>query len=187
MYYSEFKAESVQERKGARIMAATSSDGLSWTKDAKPTIESDETIEKSPADWPQVLRPFVLKRPAGGYVMFYNSHSKIFLAYSDDGYTWNKLGGLGIKGADVDGYYLADGTIRIYHGDFSEATSGVVYTGILKEVQAKDKIETVDEVMPDSKVQPLGGNKPPPPPECVGKKATDPDLSESCQMWFKIQ
>lgn len=183
MYFSEFKAESVQERKSARILGATSKDGLTWTRDDKPSIESDSVVEKAPSNWPQALRPFVLKRPAGGYIMFYNTHSKIYLAYSKDGITWKKLGGLGIKGADVDAFYLTDGTIRIYYGDFSEATSGVVYTGILKETKEKPKEETNT---PQENVQPLG-NKPAPPPDCVGKEATDPNLSESCQLWFKIQ
>lgn len=187
MYFSEFKAESIQERRGARIMGATSIDGLSFTRDEKPSLESDSLVEKSPADWPQALRPFVLKRPAGGYIMFYNTHSKIFAAYSDDGISWKKLGGLGIKGADVDGFYLPDGKLRIYFGDFSKETSGVVYTAILKEVKGKMKTDVIDEILPESEVQPLGDNKPPPPPDCVGKKADDPNLSQSCQMWFKIK
>lgn len=188
MYFDEFKEESKQERNGGRIFGATSTDGLTWTRDTKPSIESDEIVEKIPSDWPQALRPFVLKRPAGGYIMFYNSHSKFFAAYSDDGITWEKLGGLGIKGADMDGFYLPDGNIRIYHGDFSEATSGIVYTGVLKEVEGKAKVEeSANEMMPGSKVQPLGGSKPPPPPACVGKSVTDPNLPEECQMWFKIQ
>lgn len=93
--------------------------------------------------------------------MFYNSHSKIFAAYSLDGYSWKKLGGIGVKGADVDAFYTEDGNIRVYFGDFSEQTSGVVYTGILKEVKERT---TSSEVMdaPGENVQPLGGNKPPP-------------------------
>lgn len=185
MYFSEYKTASKQERKDAKIIGASSKDGINFTKDAKSTIESDMNVEKSPANWPQVLRPFVLKRPTGGYIMFYNSHSKIFAAYSLDGYSWKKLGGIGIKGADVDAHYMSDGNIRVYFGDFSEQTSGVVYTGILKEVKERT---TSSEVMdaPGANVQPLG-SKPPPPPSCVGKSATDPNLSEECQMWFKIQ
>lgn len=185
MYFSEYKTESKQERKDARIVGASSKDGINFTRDAKPTIESDVNVEKSPANWPQVLRPFVLKSPAGGYIMFYNSHSKIFAAYSLDGYSWKKLGGIGVKGADVDAYYMSDGNIRVYFGDFSEQTSGVVYTGILKEVKERT---TSSEVMdaPGANVQPLG-SKPPPPPACVGKKETDPNLPQECQMWFKIK
>lgn len=185
MYFSEFKAESTQQRKDARIVGASSEDGLNWTRDEKPSLESDEIVEKAPSDWPQALRPFILKRPKGGYIMFYNTHSKIFLAYSDNGYAWKKLGGLGIKGADVDAFYQPDGTIRIYFGDFSEATSGVVYTGILKEVKERQNTDDAMEA-PQGNVKPLG-SKPPPPPDCVGKKATDPTLSESCKLWFKIQ
>ncbi len=185
MYFSEFPKDSVRERKGARIIGASSKDGLNWTRDDQPTIQSDQIVEKSPSDWPQALRPFVLKRPAGGYIMFYNTHSKIFLAYSDNGISWQKLGGLGIKGADVDAFYLPDGTIRIYFGDFSQETSGVVYTGILKETKEKPSEVSIMDT-PQGDVQPLG-SKPPPPVDCVGKKATDPNLPESCLMWFKIK
>lgn len=189
MYFSEYKTASKQERKDAKIVGATSKDGINFTRDAKSTIESEMSVEKSPASWPQVLRPFVLKRPSGGYIMFYNSHSKIFAAYSDDGYSFKKLGGIGVKGADVDAYYMNDGNLRIYFGDFSEQTSGVVYTGILKEVEERTTSSEVSDAPGGEgmKQAPMGGSKPPPPPSCVGKSATDPDLPQECQMWFKIQ
>lgn len=188
MYFSEYKTASKQERKDAKIFGASSKDGINFTRDAKSTIESNMSVEKSPANWPQVLRPFVLKRPSGGYIMFYNSHSKIFAAYSDDGYSFKKLGGIGVKGADIDAIFQSDGRLRIYFGDFSEQTSGVIYTGILKEVKERTTSSEVSDA-PDGNMQPapMGGSKPPPPPSCAGKSATDPDLSQECQMWFKIQ
>jgi hypothetical protein len=64
--------------------------------------------------------------------MLYNSHSEVYAATSTDGKTWTKLGKIGVHGADVDGYFQEDGTIRVFYGDFSEATQGVVYMGVLK-------------------------------------------------------
>lgn len=186
MYFDEFLEESKQERKDGKIFGASSKDGLDWTRDEKPAIESDQTVERIPANWPQALRPFVLKRPGGGYVMLYNSHSKFFVAYSDDGYLWTKMGGLGIKGADIDGFYQDDGKIRVYFGDFSEATSGVVYTGILEEISGNELSELPTDAPTQQNLPPLG-NKPPAPPECVGMKATDSNLPESCELYFKLQ
>lgn len=184
MYFSEFEEKKPQERRNGKIYGANSKDGLTWNRDEKPSIETSE-VENASSDWPQAIRPFVLERPKGGYLMFYNTHSKIYAALSSDGISWEKIGGLGIRGADTDGYYLPNGDIRIYYGDFSEKTSGVVYTTILKEVKGKKPQDLNEQSMEN--VKPLGGNKPAPPPECVGKKVDDPNLSESCQMWFKIQ
>ncbi|MDO8429229.1 MAG: hypothetical protein Q7S88_01240 [Candidatus Daviesbacteria bacterium] len=183
LYFSEFKKEKPQERRDGKIFGADSKDGLTWARDAKPSIETTE-VENASADWPQAIRPYVLKRPTGGFVLFYNTHSKIYAALSDNGISWEKLGSIGIKGADSDGYYQPDGTIRFYYGDFSEKTSGVVYTAVLTETKGK-KADAPDK-QPMENIKPFG-TKPPPPPECVGKKADDPNLSQSCQMWFKIQ
>ena len=132
MYFNENETAS-KERRISKIYGASSPDGLTWTRDEKPTLESDQTVEKAPSDWPQALHPFVLKRPTGGYLMLYNTHSKIYAATSEDGVSWIKTGYVGIVGADADGYYLPDGTLRVYYGNFSPETSGVVYTVDLKE------------------------------------------------------
>lgn len=131
MYFNENETAS-KERRVGKIYGASSSDALTWTRDEKATIESDQKVEKAPADWPQALHPFVVKRPTGGYLMLYNTHSKIYAATSTDGVSWTKIGYTGINGADADGYYLPDGTLRVYFGNFSPETSGVVYTVDLK-------------------------------------------------------
>lgn len=129
MYFNENTTASGNQRDGI-IWGASSSDGTTWTRDSVSTIEA--TTEGSDQPWKQVLHPFVLANPKGGYIMLYNSHSEVYAATSTDGKMWTKIGKVGIHGADVDGYFQADGTIRVYYGDFSEATQGVVYTGVLK-------------------------------------------------------
>lgn len=132
MYFNENETAS-KEKRISKIYGASSKDGLTFTRDENPTIESNQKDENIPADWPQALHPFVIKRPSGDYLMLYNTHSKVFGAISSDGISWKKIGYIGIDGADVDGYYLADGTLRIYYGNFSPQTSGVVYVVDLKE------------------------------------------------------
>lgn len=132
MYFNENTTAAGNQRDGI-IWGASSPDGIAWARDAKPTLEADATEGASAgAAWKQVLHPFVLENPKGGYIMFYNSHSEIYAATSEDGMTWEKLGKIGIHGADIDGYFQEDGTIRVYYGDFSEETQGVVYMGVLK-------------------------------------------------------
>jgi hypothetical protein len=134
MYFNENKTATAEKREGS-IWGASSIDGLVWTRDEKVTIESDPPTGNMPTNWPQALHPFVLTRADGSYVMFYNSHSQVYAAESTDGLTWTKLGDIKIKGADVDGYYLDDTTIRLYYGDFSPTTSGVIYTIDIKETR----------------------------------------------------
>jgi hypothetical protein len=131
MYFNENTEAAGNQRDGI-IWGANSPDGLAWTRDAKPTIEYDDVEKKLKQPWAQVLHPFVLKNPDGGYIMLYNSHSEVFAAVSEDGIKWEKLGDIGLHGADVDGFYLEDGNIRLYYGDFSEQTGGLVYTALLK-------------------------------------------------------
>lgn len=135
MYFNENTIAAAMQRDG-EIWGASSKDGLTWVRDDKVTLAADAEESKqangSPAPWKQVLHPFVIKNPKGGYIMFYNSHSEIFAATSTDGLEWEKIGRVGIHGADIDGYFQDDGTIRVYYGDFSEATGGVVYMAVLK-------------------------------------------------------
>ncbi len=130
MYFNENTTAAGNQRDGI-IWGASSPDGMTWTRDSKATLESS-TTEAAAGQWKQVLHPFVLVNPKGGYIMFYNSHSEMYAATSTDGLQWTKIGKIGIHGADLDGYFQADGTIRVFYGDFSEATQGVVYTGVLK-------------------------------------------------------
>lgn len=133
MYFSENETDSKEKRISA-IWGASSDDGLNWTRDKDVTLEATVKDENIPSDWPQALHPFVLTREDGSYLMFYNTHSEVFAATSDNGLSWTKLGKVGVHGADVDGYYKDDGTIRLYYGDFSPQTSGVVYTVDISEV-----------------------------------------------------
>lgn len=134
MYFNENTVAAKMQRDG-EIWGASSADGLKWTRDDKVTLQADAGGSQQvgmAAPWKQVLHPFVLKNPKGGYIMFYNSHSEMYAATSTDGLSWKKIGKIGIHGADIDGYFQADGTIRVYYGDFSPETGGLVYTAVLK-------------------------------------------------------
>lgn len=134
MYFNENSIASGNQRDGV-IWGASSKDGLEWTRDEEPTLEAgdDETKQEGkPAQWKQVLHPFVVKNPKGGYLMFYNSHSEMYAATSTDGLKWERLGRIGITGADLDGYFLPDGTMRVFYGGFTPSTGGLVYMGLLK-------------------------------------------------------
>lgn len=132
MYFNENTIASGNNRDG-EIWGASSADGLTWSRDEKATLQAgDEEEKQGKAPWKQILHPFVLSNPKGGYIMFYNSHSELYAAISTDGRTWKKIGRIGIHGADIDGYFQADGTIRVYYGGFSPETGGVVYMAVLK-------------------------------------------------------
>lgn len=132
MYFNENSISAGNNRDG-EIWGASSPDGQKWTRDAESTLKADSVESQAKgATWKQVLHPFVLKNPEGGYVMLYNSHSEIYYATSADGLTWDKQGSVGIHGADIDGYFQSDGNMRVYYGDFSEETGGLVYMAVLK-------------------------------------------------------
>ncbi len=113
----------------SEISGASSSDGLNWVRDEKPTIATESAVETG--NIKQVLHPFVIEWK-NGYLMLYNSHTRVFAAYSEDGFKWQKLGNTGLAGADVNAIALQDGSLRVYFGRFSEATSGEVYTAVLR-------------------------------------------------------
>lgn len=133
MYFNENSVASGNQRDG-EIWGASSKDGLTWTRDDKVTLQDEvgQKIAGKSTPWKQALHPFVLKNPKGGYTMFYNTHSEMYAATSTDGLTWKKIGKIGITGADMDGYYQKDGTVRVYYGGFTEQTGGLVYTAVLK-------------------------------------------------------
>lgn len=134
MYFNENSIAAGNKRDG-EIWGATSTDGLTWTRDEKVTLQDDDreaTQQNMASAWPQVLHPFVLKNPKDGYTMFYNTHSELYAATSTDGIKWNKIGKIGIHGADIDGYFQDDGTIRVYYGDHTAQTGGLVYMAVLK-------------------------------------------------------
>jgi hypothetical protein len=134
MYFNENTIASGNQRDG-EIWGASSTDGLTWTRDESATIVYDQTEKDAlgtQGAWSQVLHPFVLANPKGGYIMLYNAHSEVFAASSSDGKTWEKLGKIGLHGADVDGYFESDDTIHLFYGDYSEKTGGLVYDARLK-------------------------------------------------------
>jgi hypothetical protein len=132
MYFNENTVAAAMQRDG-EIWGASSPDGVTWTRDEKVTMQADEVeSDKIQAPWKQLLHPFVLSNPKGGYIMFYNSHSELFAATSTDGLTWEKIGDIGIHGADIDGYFQDDGTIRVFYGDFNPKDGGLVYSAVLK-------------------------------------------------------
>jgi len=128
MFFDESDIQSGNIQK-AEIYGASSNDGLDWKRDEKPTIVAEDDVETG--NIKQVLHPFVVEWQ-NGYLMLYNSHTRVFAAYSNDGFEWQKLGNTGLTGADVNAIALPDGSFRVYFGRFSEATSGEVYTAILK-------------------------------------------------------
>jgi hypothetical protein len=134
MYFNENTVAAKMQRDG-EIWGASSPDGINWTRDEKVTMQSDE-VEAGAGNmqnpWKQLLHPFVLANQKGGYIMFYNSHSEMYAATSKDGMTWEKIGRIGIHGADMDGYFQDDGTIRVYYGDYNPTDGGLVYTAVLK-------------------------------------------------------
>jgi predicted GH43/DUF377 family glycosyl hydrolase len=73
-----------------RILSATSTDGLSWTKQPGITIDIGGTYDKTRA-----YSPSVIKLPNNTYQMFYSGmdaslRSNITSAWSSDGITWSK-------------------------------------------------------------------------------------------------
>lgn len=134
MYFNENTVAAAMQRDG-EIWGASSKDGVTWVRDTKVTLQAGDEESKQgnmKAPWKQVLHPFVLKHPKGDYIMFYNSHSEMYAATSSDGLSWKKIGQIGIHGADLDGYFQDDGTIRVFYGDYSPQTGGLVYSAALK-------------------------------------------------------
>jgi thiol-disulfide isomerase/thioredoxin len=128
MYFNENSVAAGNQRDGT-IWGASSTDGTTWTRDAAVTLEGEASSSKGA--WPQVLHPFVVANPAGGFIMFYNTHSEIYFATSADGLSWEKHGKIGVRGADADGYFQKDGTFRLFYGDFTEKDGGLVYSAVL--------------------------------------------------------
>lgn len=126
MYFEEPESADPTKRISA-IWGASSTDGLTWTRDDKPTIEDNPGTTSQSTGWTQALHPFVVTKADGSFLMFYNTHSEILAAESDDGLSWTKLGKINVHGADSDGVWLPNGIFRLYYGDFSEQTSGEVY------------------------------------------------------------
>ena len=116
------------------MYSSFSTDGVNFTKD-------DGTVLKPRSSAHYVEDPTVFQLPNKSWRMYFNENTvaagnnrdgEIWGASSSDGLTWTKIRDVGIHGADVDGYFQKDGTIRVYYGDFDPATGGKVYMGVLK-------------------------------------------------------
>jgi hypothetical protein len=119
-FEGELRKEGKRRMRNSKIYGASSVDGLNWTRDEEPTIVYENTVEGADLrhlQSQQILHPFVTEWPEkDGYLMLYNSHSRIFAGFSKNGFQWKKLGYIGVVGADADAIHLSDGTFRIYFG-----------------------------------------------------------------------
>lgn len=124
---------------------ATSTDGVTWTKDA-----SNPVLTGSAGDWDEVVSwPQVIKNGVNSYQMWYyggksdGSSSGIGLATSTDGINWTKYAGNPVLSVAWDGNYvrghsvILDGsTYKMWFssgaGDtgigYAESTDGIVWT-----------------------------------------------------------
>lgn len=124
------------ELPSAEIWAASSDNGLDWELEDEPVLIGDKDIEGVDPT-AQVLHPFVQSgpdmegNPDAGYWMFYNAHSQLFAAWSEDGQDWAKLGAIGLEGADLCALPLGPNQWRIWYGRYAEDTLGEVYTATM--------------------------------------------------------
>lgn len=120
----------------AEIWSAASENGLDWDLEDEPILVGEKDIE-GVEPTAQVLHPFVARGPDAegntdaGYWMFYNAHAELFAAWSADGLDWQKLGAIGLEGADFAAVPTAPGEWRIWYGRYAEDTLGEVYTSTM--------------------------------------------------------
>ena len=116
------------------IRAAWSEDGLSWTSDDASAIVAEDAVEGTDPV-AQVLHPFLMATPttanADGWLLFYNSNTAVYAAWSADGEAWTKLGAVGLTGADFSALIMSDGGLRAWYGTYSDETSGEIWTATL--------------------------------------------------------
>lgn len=136
-FEGELQEQGKRQIMNSKIYGASSADGLDWARDEEPTIMYEDAIEGAGMRFPQrrqVLHPFVIAWPEkNGYLMLYNSHSRIFAGFSEDGFQWKKLGYIGVVGADADAIHLPNGTFRIYFGGgCADVSRGFVHADDVK-------------------------------------------------------
>ena len=135
-YHISSGSASDGEVPSAEIWSAASENGLDWELEEEPILIGDKDIE-GVEPTAQVLHPFVMKGPDSeglpdaGYWMFYNAHSELFAAWSADGEAWEKLGGIGLDGADFAAIPITPDSWRIWYGRFAEDTLGEIYTSTM--------------------------------------------------------
>lgn len=125
----------------AWIGAASSLAGAAWTVEAEPALSGEADVEGVDPE-AQVLHPFVLEH-AGLQWMFYNAHAQLFTAVSSDGERWQKLGALGVEGADLC-VAEHEGGLRAWYGRYSDVTSGEIWTARLT-LSADSALARLDE------------------------------------------
>ena len=121
-----FKRADQVSTNDARVKA-----GLGGARAEEAILSADEDIG-GVAPTAQVLHPCVMKGPDSeglpdaGYWMFYNAHSELFAAWSADGEAWEKLGAIGLDGADFAAIPITPDSWRIWYGRFAEDTLGEI-------------------------------------------------------------
>lgn len=108
----------------AWIGSATSLAGAAWTVDEGASLSAEAAVEGVEPE-SQALHPFVLDEQ-GLLWMFYNAHARLFVAVSEDGEIWNKLGYIA-EGADLCVAEDEEG-LRVWYGRYTDVTRGEVYT-----------------------------------------------------------
>jgi hypothetical protein len=103
------------------ILSATSSDGLTFTKEAGVRLASSAG---------RATHPHVFYF-GGQYIMYYSTHHYIYKATSSDGLTWAESGSTGIFGADPFILQLSNGDWRMFYNDYNAETDrATAYTAI---------------------------------------------------------
>ncbi|MBI2901415.1 MAG: hypothetical protein HYY17_14615 [Planctomycetes bacterium] len=109
-----------------KIFGASSKDGLTWSRDEAPTVEQPAK-GREPG---HAMHPFVL-RYEERYFLLYSVHGRTHRARSSDGLAFERLGPLGIAGADPDAIVLENGDVRIFYGDFKPERGGEIYSAVV--------------------------------------------------------
>ncbi len=104
------------------IFSATTTDLLNWTPDANFRFGAKDANDRNNS----AEHPFVLRAKDGTYWMFFHRLAEIWTARSKDGIVWTDAASAGLRGNDPDVIALADGTWRMYYGDFDPQTGGFV-------------------------------------------------------------
>ena len=125
MYYSTFEADP----KRTVIARATSSDGLTWTKDENPVLEPHSAWEGTSLDRPRVVRD------GDRYVMVYSGSDLTDrgVAFSNDGITWERDGeapaitmdGFPVDGRSWDAALVERDGVLAYYLEIGTATASI--------------------------------------------------------------
>ncbi|MBI3741604.1 MAG: hypothetical protein HY257_07605 [Chloroflexi bacterium] len=104
------------------LFSATTSDLLNWTPDPNFKFGAQDANDRNNS----AEHPFALRATDGTYWMFFHRLEELWTAKSKDGITWTDAASTGLRGNDPDVVTLADGSWRMYYGNFDPATGGFV-------------------------------------------------------------